>query len=212
MPWTVPGIKSHRVPFLASGGPGADSHASFRRQRGRVDERPPRLGIKAIDPLGFVGPGHFAKRLAVEELTVFTVQAIEIPVAVCLNQRLGGLAGNVDVDQQRFVDAVIIPEVVWAVLEMPFIGAIVWIEGENRAGVEVVSLANLSVEVGRRVADAPVKVLSSGSNVPVTHAEPPPVNQELPSQVARAFWACSDLSSAPGTVKNRQSRLPVLAS
>ena len=44
-------VKSHRVPFLAAGGPGADADAGFRRQCGRVDERAARLGIEPIDPL-----------------------------------------------------------------------------------------------------------------------------------------------------------------
>ena len=76
---------------------------------------------------------------------------------MCLNQRLGRLAVDVDVDEQRLVDAVIIPEVVRTVLEMPFIRAIVGIQSENRAGVEVVPLANFAVEVGRGIADAPVQ-------------------------------------------------------
>ena len=114
-------VKSHGVPFLASGRPRANAHARFRWQRRRVYKRPARLGVKAVDPLGSVGPGHFTKRLAVQEFAVFPVQAIEIAVAVSLNESFGRLAGQVDVDQHRLVDAVIVPEVVWAVLKMPFI-------------------------------------------------------------------------------------------
>lgn len=54
-------------------------------------------------------------------MTVLTVQAVEIPVAVRLNEGLGWPTILVDIDQHRLVDPVIVPEVMWAVLKMPFI-------------------------------------------------------------------------------------------
>ena len=118
----VPGSIGHRVPFLAAG------RARDRRatpasvgKRGRVDERPARLGIEPVDPLGAVGPGDLAERLAVEEFAGLAVQAIEVAVAMRLHERLDRLAVPVDVDQDRLVHAVIIPDVVGAVLEMPLV-------------------------------------------------------------------------------------------
>ena len=61
-------VISHRVPFLAAGRPRANADARFRRQRGRVDERPSGLGVEPVGPFGAVGPGDLAERLAVEEL------------------------------------------------------------------------------------------------------------------------------------------------
>ena len=58
-----------------------------------------------------------------------------------------------------------------------------------------VSLDGASVEMEWRVPD--------GARMPgaaLTQAEPPPVSHDLPSQVATAFFACADLSSALGTV------------
>src|SRR4029077_7537449 len=109
---------------LAARGPGTDANPFLRRQRRGVDERPTRLGIEPIGALLAVGPGDLAERLAVDELAVLAVEAIEVAVAVGLHQRLDRLAVPFDIDQNRLVDAVIIPDVVRAVLEVPLVGAV----------------------------------------------------------------------------------------
>ena len=135
--------------------------ASVGSAAGLTNGRPV-FGIEAVDPLGAVGPGDLAERLAVEELAVLAVQAVEVAVAVRLDQRLDPLAVAVDVDQHGLVDAVVVPDVVGAVLEVPLVCAVVRVECQDRAGVEVVALADLAVEVGRGVADAPVQGVELG--------------------------------------------------
>src|SRR5206468_2745725 len=117
--------------FLAASGAGANADAFLRWQRGRVDEGPPRLRMQPVDSFAFVSPGDLAERFAVDERAVLPIQAVEVAVAVRLHQRLHRLAVLLDIDQYGLVDAVIIPDIVRAGLEVPLVGAIVRIEGND---------------------------------------------------------------------------------
>ena len=159
---TRAGVIGHGVPFLAAGGAGADPHALFRGQCGRVHKRAARFRIESVGSLLAVGPVDLAERFAVEKCSVLAIQAIEIPVAMRLDQRLDRFAVAFDVDQHGCVHAVIIPDVVRAILKMPFIGAVVGIEGDDGASVQVVSRPHFAVEVGRGIADSPVQRVQIG--------------------------------------------------
>src|SRR5262249_37954832 len=149
-------------PFLAAGCAGTDPDAFFRGQRLWIDEGTPRFWIEPIGSLGAVSPGHFAKRFAIDELAVFAVEAIEVAVAVRLHNGFDLLAVLVEIDQHGFIDAVVVPDIMGTGLEVPFVGAVVGVEGQDTHGVEVVPLADVAIEVGTRIAHAPVESVEGG--------------------------------------------------
>ena len=73
-----------------------------------------------------------------------------------------GLAVLFDIDQDQAIGRVVIPHVVGRGLEMPAQFAAVGIERNDRIGIEIVTLARIAVEQGRRIAGRPIKQVALG--------------------------------------------------
>src|SRR5215207_366128 len=133
-------------PFLAAG-----------RPRPKGDRLPLVLGVHLgrylavgadLAPGDTVDEGCYPDQLAVR-----TIQDEEVPVLVEVRQQLA----PVQVEEDVLHGAVVVPQVVRVVLIVPAYLAVVRVHGDDAVGVEVVALADASVEVGRRVAGPPVQ-------------------------------------------------------
>ena len=152
-------------------------------------------------------PGLVHERLGVKELAVGAIEHVEEAVAIGHHHDLARLAGDREVGEHRNLVRVPVVRVVRRELEVPLQRAGVGVERDERARVEVVALAIVAVEIGVRIAGAPVdevaardrrsrSATSARRRVPTTSAG----QVSLPG------------SPGAGTVQKRHARLPVLAS
>src|SRR5215217_6921627 len=153
-------------PFLAAG-----------RPRPKVDRLPLFLGVHLGRNLAVgvdFAPGDTVdERRYPNQLAVRTIQDEEVPVLVEVRQQLA----PVQFEQDILHIAVVVPQVVRVVLVVPAYLAVVRVHGDNTAGVEVVALADFSVEVGRRVAGPPVQEIQLrvvGARDPAVSTTPRP--------------------------------------
>ena len=180
--------------------PGANPGTFVIGSGGGTDKRSTGLGVQSLHAFRPVGPSDFAEWFAIDELAVLTIQAIEVAVAMSLDQGFHLFAVHFRVHQYRSIDSVVIPNIVRAVLKMPFVTTVVWIERNNATREEIIARADFAIEVRRGIADSPIESIQ----LRVIRASDP--RRATSSQPRFAFpgFECylrpAEVSSALGTV------------
>ena len=114
-------------------------------------ENRPALRAQSAHPVDFADERH-----AAEEPSVRPIEDVVDAVAIRLQQQLARLSVERRVEQDRHLERVPVVHIVRRVLEMPFHLAGVDVERDDAVGVEVVALAVVADEIGRRLSGAPV--------------------------------------------------------
>ena len=104
-----------------------------------------------LTPRDFVEERH-----GVDQLTGVAIEDVHIAVAIAMRERGGHHAVDGDVDERRFADGVVVPDVVRRVLVVPLQFAGIGVERERGARIEQRALDAVRVPVRVRVARAPI--------------------------------------------------------
>src|SRR5579871_2461556 len=144
----------HPIGAAVDAGPNVD--VAFGRRVVAGDQ----LGTAfVIEPLG---PGLSYKRLGGEEFAGLAIEHIKEAVAIGPQQQLARPAAKVGIDQDRHLRRVPIVQVMGRELEVPFEFSGIGIEGNDRAGIEIISEAHVAVGIRPRIARTPVERVRLG--------------------------------------------------
>ena len=125
-------IGDHSTPPLA---PGSIRAPALRRQHPHVLLRDHRVG-------------------EADQLAGVALVDVDVPGLAAVDHDVDHLAVLVlRLGQDRRADGVQVPHVVGDVLEVPLVRAVVQVDRDDRVGVEVVAGADVTVQVGRGIAD-----------------------------------------------------------
>src|SRR5439155_797060 len=129
----------------------------LKRIRVISKENQPAVSVNGCCPGQFFKEGHGRKKFSAG-----TIQKVDKPVAICLHQQFVLLALINSINEHRRLGRVVVKQIMWSELKIPFQFPAIWIERQHAIRIEIVSRPHGAIEIRRWIAGGPKQRIQLG--------------------------------------------------